>query len=317
LVVNTSSSNATCFGSNNGSANIIASGGTGVYNYSWFPGGYTVPNVNNLGAGTYTVTTTDPNTSCTNITTVSISQPADFALTTSSTNSTCGNPNGSATVSVNGTSTYAYYWNSTPSQNTPVAANLSPGQYTVTVTNNASCTKTGTVTVTSIDNLNADFSASTLTGEAPLNIFFTNNSIGATSYIWSFGDSETSILTDPSHVLTSTGTFTVILVSSNSTCLDTAQVTVFIDEHLQYFIPNVFTPNGDMDNDIFTLNGSGMKSFSGNIFNRWGTKVFEWNDPKGGWNGENQPDGVYYYTIEFMNNSGELKSLTGFITLLR
>lgn len=317
LVVNTSSSNATCFGSNNGSANIIASGGTGVYNYSWFPGGYTVPSVNNLGAGTYTVTTTDPNTSCTNVTTVSITQPADFALNISSTNATCGNPNGSATVSVNGTSTYVYYWNSSPSQNTTTAVNLSPGQYIVTVTDNASCTKTGTATVTSIDNLNADFSASALTGEAPLNIFFTNNSIGATSYSWSFGDSEFSNLTDPSHVFTNSGTFTVMLVASNSTCLDTAQVTVIIDEHLQYFVPNVFTPNGDMDNDIFTLNGSGMKSFAGTIFNRWGKKVFEWNDPKGGWNGENQQDGVYYYTIEFMNNSGELKSLTGFITLLR
>ncbi|OFY87114.1 MAG: hypothetical protein A3F72_16540 [Bacteroidetes bacterium RIFCSPLOWO2_12_FULL_35_15] len=317
LVIINTSVNVTCFGSNNGSASVLASGGSGVYNYSWFPGSYTVANATNLSAGTYTVTITDPNTSCTAISVISITQPADFVVAVSSTNSTCGNANGSATALITGTSTYSYSWNTSPIQNLPTAVNLAPGLYSVIITNSANCSKTEFVTITSIDNLIAAFTPSSITGEAPLNISFLNNSTGAILYSWSFGDTDVSNLTDPSHVYANSGIYTVQLVASNSTCLDTAEIIISVFDNLEYTLPNVFTPNGDMNNDVFTLNGSGMKTFKGQIFNRWGKILYEWNDPKDGWNGENQPDGVYYYKIEFNTNSGELKSLTGFINLLR
>ncbi|MES2139731.1 MAG: gliding motility-associated C-terminal domain-containing protein [Bacteroidota bacterium] len=240
-VVNTSS-DVICFGGNTGSASVLASGGTGVYNYYWFPGAYTVSDVNNLSAGTYTVTVTDPNTSCVKTSIITIGQPADLI---------------------------------------------------------------------------AAFNPSVTVAEAPATIYFTNNSIGATAYSWSFGDADVSTLTDPSHVYTNSGTYAVQLIASTSLCHDTAQVTVFIEDQAQYTLPNVFTPNGDLKNDIFTINGSGMENFNGKIFNRWGTELYEWNDPKGGWNGENQPAGVYYYTIGFNSNSGALKSITGFVNLLR
>jgi gliding motility-associated-like protein len=311
--------NSTCFGSNNGSAGISVSGGTGVYNYYWFPGAYTVANVSNLAAGTYTVTITDPVTSCKDTSIVTINQPADFVLNMSSTNATCNNSNGSATVSVTGSSTYTYSWSTLPVQNLQTASNLMPGQYTVTVSDAASCVKTDSVIVWSIDNLSAEFTSSVISGYAPLNVSFINNSNGATTYLWSFGDSELSNLDDPSHSYLNSGIYTVQLIASNASCMDTAEATiyVYVEEVLQYILPNVFTPNGDLKNDIFTLNGSGMKSFEGKIFNRWGKKLYEWTDQKGGWDGENQPDGIYYYTVEFDTNSGEHRSLNGFINLIR
>lgn len=242
LAVTNTSSDVICFGGNTGSASVLASGGTGVYNYYWFPGAYSVSDVNNLSAGTYTVTITDPNTSCVKTSIITIGQPADLI---------------------------------------------------------------------------AAFSPSVTVAEAPVTIYFTNNSIGATAYSWSFGDADVSTLTDPSHVYTNSGTYAVQLIASTSLCHDTAQVTVFIEDQAEYTLPNVFTPNGDLKNDIFTINGSAMENFNGKIFNRWGTKLFEWNDPKGGWSGENQPAGVYYYTLEFNSNSGVLKSITGFVNLLR
>ncbi|MCX6181403.1 MAG: gliding motility-associated C-terminal domain-containing protein, partial [Bacteroidetes bacterium] len=51
------------------------------------------------------------------------------------------------------------------------------------------------------------------------------------------------------------------------------------------FIPNAFTPNGDGVNEIFTAAGSGVEVFEGMIFDRWGEKIYTWNDINGGWDG--------------------------------
>ena len=46
-------------------------------------------------------------------------------------------------------------------------------------------------------------------------------------------------------------------------------------------IPNVFTPNGDNEYDIFTVDGVNLESVEGEKFNRWGQKMFAWNNVKG------------------------------------
>lgn len=67
----------------------------------------------------------------------------------------------------------------------------------------------------------ADFSASPLTGTAPLDVVFTNTSTGTiASSLWSFGDGVTSTATDPSHLYTSAGTYTVGLTVSGSSGSD-------------------------------------------------------------------------------------------------
>src|SRR5439155_648565 len=50
--------NVTCYGSTNGSAAIVASGGNPGYTYLWSTGA-TIPNLNSIGAGTYTISVTD------------------------------------------------------------------------------------------------------------------------------------------------------------------------------------------------------------------------------------------------------------------
>jgi len=51
------------------------------------------------------------------------------------------------------------------------------------------------------------------------------------------------------------------------------------------YFPNVFTPNGDGDNDAFKITIKGAKCFDCKIYNRWGVLVYEWNNPNEGWNG--------------------------------
>jgi gliding motility-associated-like protein len=85
-------------------------------------------------------------------------------------------------------------------------------------------------------------------------------------------------------------------------------------------IPNCFSPNGDGINDVWYISGACLESLEGKIFNRWGMQVKsfsnindEWN---GKYNGENVPDGVYFYMLEIKYHSGISKN-QGFISVFR
>ncbi|PCI94667.1 MAG: hypothetical protein COB15_13495 [Flavobacteriales bacterium] len=73
----------------------------------------------------------------------------------------------------------------------------------------------------------ADFTADiTYSCSTPSTITFTNNSINGTSYLWSFGDGNTSTTTSPSHTYTSTGVYTVTLITNGSSSCGTNDTTI-------------------------------------------------------------------------------------------
>lgn len=94
-----------------------------------------------------------------------------------------------------------------------------------------------------------------------------------------------------------------------------------IETPFSFFIPNIFTPNGDGFNDVFSPNVINIDRWKCFIYNRWGQKVYELNNNVVSWNGKtisenNVPDGTYYYVFTaFIEN--EKISEKGFITLLR
>ena len=95
------------------------------------------------------------------------------------------------------------------------------GTYNVVLTasdsNGGSSTKQTTITVNQAPvTLAADFTASTTTGNAPLNVQFTDKSTGASSLSWNFGDGLTSNQQSPSHTFSTAGTYTVVLTASDS-----------------------------------------------------------------------------------------------------
>ncbi|MEZ4722570.1 MAG: T9SS type A sorting domain-containing protein [Flavobacteriales bacterium] len=126
-----------CFGGNDGSASITASGGTPGYSYAWNTGA-TVSTISNVTAGTYTVTVTDAN-GCTNTSAMSITQPQVLNANLNTTHEVClGEMNGSIAVNAfGGTQPYAYLWSNT--QVSATAINLQPGNYTVTITDDHDC----------------------------------------------------------------------------------------------------------------------------------------------------------------------------------
>ncbi len=139
--------NITCNGGCNGTATVVASGGNGTYTYSWAPSGGTAATATGLCAGTYTCTISSP-AGCTIIKTFTITQPTAITATTSFVSATCGNNNGSATVTPSGgTPGYTFLWTPT-GQTTQTATGLFAGAYTCLITDLNGCTMTASVTVT-------------------------------------------------------------------------------------------------------------------------------------------------------------------------
>ncbi|MCA6361643.1 MAG: gliding motility-associated C-terminal domain-containing protein [Bacteroidetes bacterium] len=139
-----------CNGGSNGAAQVLASGGTGTYVYTWnsVPA-QSGPAAINLGAGTYVVSITDGN-GCQALTVANISQPAPLSATISgASNVTCnGGNNGSASITAaGGTGPYSYAWSTVPVQTSPFANNLAAGTQTVSITDANGCATVTTVTI--------------------------------------------------------------------------------------------------------------------------------------------------------------------------
>ncbi len=137
--------NVLCNAASTGSATVAATGGTAPYTYNWSNGGNTAT-VNNIAAGTYTVTVTD-NASCLGVAAVTISQPSAVSITGTTTNILCfGQNTGAAAVTVSGgTTSYSYNWSN--GGNTAAINNAVAGTYTLTVTDGNNCVINFTSTI--------------------------------------------------------------------------------------------------------------------------------------------------------------------------
>ena len=138
--------NTTC-GDSNGSASVSATGGSGSYTYIWSTGS-TSNMINNLAAGTYSVTVTDSE-GCPDISSISIQSSDSPVATATGTNTMCGLANGTASVSATGGSgNYTYLWSNGATSNT--INNLPPGNYSVTVTDSMGCTDVVSVVISAM-----------------------------------------------------------------------------------------------------------------------------------------------------------------------
>ena len=134
ISIDINSQNISCFGENDGSINIIVSGGTPPFNYNWSNGANT-PNINNLSPGEYTLTITDFY-NCEEVVSTIIEEPDVFNFTVNTFDvSTCfGDDTGSAYLTINGgTPPYNQNWFGF----NPNA--LQGGNYNVTVTDFNGC----------------------------------------------------------------------------------------------------------------------------------------------------------------------------------
>jgi hypothetical protein len=149
FITSAAATNTTCVTCTDGTATASATGGSGSATYSWAPAGGTTAAATGLAPGTYTVTITDA-VGCSGTATATVGSPDCSALLAAATSSdascaTC--TDGSAMVNVTGsTGSLSYAWS--PAGGTAAsAAGLTPGTYTVTVTDAVGCMASDTVLV--------------------------------------------------------------------------------------------------------------------------------------------------------------------------
>jgi len=216
--------NVDCFGNADGSAGSSVTGGTAPYAYAWNTGATTTA-ISNLPAGNYNVTVTD-NNGCTGSASVVVTQPAaGLSVSISSvTNVSCfGNSTGSASTNVaGGTAPYTYLWSN--GATTASITNVPAGAYMVTVSDNAGCTSSASVTITQPS---AALSVSIPSGT---NVSCFGNATGSAvtsvtggtapyTYLWSNGTATANL----SNIVS--GNYTVT-VTDNNGCTSSASVNI-------------------------------------------------------------------------------------------
>ncbi|PIQ16733.1 MAG: hypothetical protein COW67_01300 [Flavobacteriales bacterium CG18_big_fil_WC_8_21_14_2_50_32_9] len=137
------------------------------------------------------------------------------------------------------------------------------------------------------------------------------------TYNWNTGDNDSVISNLP------VGTYN-LTINDASGCVNSDTINVLdleIECDFFIFIPNVFTPNGDGQNDEFLIHLKGLKIINLEIYNRWGLKLFETSDISQGWDGRTNSgsevsDGTYFYILNYKNND-KRQVENGTLTLLR
>lgn len=214
--------------------------------------------------------------------------------------------------------------------------------YAVQVGGNTCKSKASPLKISIFQAVAPAFTPSILNGPEPLDVSFLNesNTFGTdATYTWTYFHSGTEVEntsdeTNPTYTFVynkefDTGTYTIVLETVNEFgCVSTTSVEIVIDAVAELIIPNVFTPpakgaTGDGFNDAFAPVVSGLRSFEGYIYNRWGRKVGEMTLLNPTWdgvdfqNGEIMPDGVYFYVIKGEGFNGVLYDESGSVTLIR
>jgi gliding motility-associated-like protein len=243
--------------------------------------------------------------------------------------SKCGSNSGAVLnlTGAGGTPAYTYQWIDSTGAVIGTASdltNVGPGSYSLIVTDANGCKDTSNTKYTVIGSasINASFTPSTTSGQAPLNVVFANTSTGAAAYAWTFDGTATSTITNPSYTYNTNGTYTVMLIASNGSCIDTAYSVIIIDVATTIVIPNIFSPNGDGLNDEFIIACTGMKTLTCDIFNRWGQLVATLTGPNQNWdgrlnNGNMATEGTYYFMLNATGADGKSYSYQGPLTLVK
>jgi gliding motility-associated-like protein len=211
IVISGISSPVTCFGGSDGSATVSVNSGNGPFLYSWSNAGNSAT-ILNLIAGDYTVTVTGAE-GCASITTVSVSEPPELTVTTTTTaNVSCnGGSNGSITVSSNGgTGSVSYLWSNSGTSET--ISNLIVGTYTVTATDGNGCTATTSETITEPSELTATGSGTNVTVNGGNDgTAMVTASGGTLDYTYSWSDGQTGATA----INLIAGTYTVTVTDAN------------------------------------------------------------------------------------------------------
>ncbi len=202
-----------------------------------------------------------------------------------------------------------------------------PGIHNIVYTLQGACGGSSNQDVEVYESAEANFAVTdntVLASEATIE--FTNQSTGADTYLWNFGDGESSTEVNPSHEFESIGDFIVCLEANNPNgCPSQACLLITVEGDFYIYVPNSFIPNGDGINDEFFPVVTGGEGFTYEllIYDRWGQLIFETEDLSIHWDGTDlsgatAKSGVFVWKLVVYENEVNVKkSLVGHVNLIR
>lgn len=334
VVLTLSAADVICHGDNTGNITATAINGVSPYHFDLLNGGVvidsnTTGNFNSIAAGAYVVNVSD-NFGCTETSSADIQEPALLVVSNTVENVHCfGEDNGAISVTATGgTPAYTFSMNG-QTNSTGSFISLTAGSYTYTVTDAHGCADTLTAAITEpmAVTLSAIPDSAVIKLGETIQLNVTSNYDPTATYQWTPGEGLSCYtcanpIADTYSSLLYTVQATVNISGNN--CSAQIQIPVTVIPNYDIFIPNVFTPNADGNNDLFRIFGNipALKFLDVQIFNRIGEKVFESNDLNFSWDGtykgQTLPPGVFVYTMKavFVDNHTE-KIFKGSITLLK
>ncbi len=321
----------TCANAMDGSVEVSVFGGTPPISFLWNNGSF-VAIQNNLAPGNYIVTVSDNNGCDTSLNVTFVAPPLiDVALLTIDSISCPDYTDGQIQISGSGGTPgnpvpYEYSVDGSAFQSSEIFDNLGAGIYHLKIRDSEGCTKDTTVFI--YEPVKPDLSIlpqdSTIKlGQSLTLVSNVSHYTSADINFYSWSPVTGLNCTDCPSPLAAPYTYTVYTLTVNylSDCSVSQSVTVYVGNGEDFYAPNAFTPNGDGNNDVFTMYGFGLSKLNLKIFNRWGEKVFDSSNQWQGWDGtykgENQNPGVYTYYAEGVYLNGKTREKEGTVTLIR
>ncbi len=222
--------------------------------------------------------------------------------------------------------TDAYYWDlgdgTVSNAFSPSHQYSGPGQFTIvlTVSNDCGTDSTSQVLDLAYPTLSI-LGPTTVCDDSPLVFSALLNGAQVSATTWSTGDSTTSINLA---VDEDTELSVVVIGSDGCTYSDTLTIDVVgLSGAAGFYVPNVFSPNGDGINERFSPVSPNASMFSEmTIFNRWGKEIFRSTTLSDAWDGSFEgskvPDGTYVYIVRWKDSCTQVKNeRVGHVTLLR
>ncbi len=323
------SDNTTCTTSN-GTLNLTLVPG-GTYTFAWSTGA-TSEDIQNLPAGIYTVTVSD-NFNCSTVSSFTLAQNVvDLIVEETITPPICGEANGRIDLTVAPSSGNSFIWSD--GSTTQNLQNILPGLYSVTITGQNGCTWTSEINLPGNEKIELTLKADAIqSGDQFVTIRSQINLplSALDTLVWlpeNLFSCTQKFCLEQTIARPSQKTEIIVMAVDTNGCAVEARLLLDDDTKPQVYIPNVFTPNGDGVNDLFTVYGNDdvEQILELRIFDRWGNFVFfktdfPPNEEHYGWDGKfrnsdmNPAVYAYWARVRFVDGTEGLHK--GDITLVR
>ena len=300
-----------CNGGNDGSISVSAQGSNAPYSYAW-SNGATTASQSNLVQGTYSVTVTD-SLGCISNANVLLTEPSLLTYSYIIEDVSCylGQNGSIEIIPQGGVMPYDIQWfNGTDST---VLDSLGSGFYTFTIMDENNCLFIDSVEIYEPAELEITVDTIQPTCErindGEIDAFIYG---GTYPYSYTLNGSPVDLPLDSVAV----GNYVLTVEDSNS-CTQTIAFNLTPLQPSCFMIPNMYSPNYDGYNDVFTISHSSWSSYTMNIYNSIGQLVYSGSSSTPYWdgitNGNPMPTGDYYYQL--ITNEGEV--IYGYVTLIR